>query len=54
MEPAEPPVNPASEAERVWISRTPVLAVAGVWLVVAVVVALILAVVLTVYYSWLT
>ena len=47
----EPPDDLAAEAERARTPRTPLLALAGVWLTVAVVVAVILvAVALTLYF----
>lgn len=42
----------ASEAERVRTPRTPALALAGVWVVVAVVVAIIVALAFIVYFAW--
>jgi fatty acid desaturase len=49
---AQPVADLAAEAERGRTSRTPFLALAGVWVVVAVVVAVILALVLTLYFVY--
>ncbi|MDQ3889242.1 MAG: hypothetical protein M3312_01680 [Actinomycetota bacterium] len=42
----------ATEAERARTPRTPVLALAGVWIVVAVVVAIVVALTFIVYFAW--
>ena len=42
----------ASEAERARTPRTPVLALASVWIVVAVVVAIVVALTFIVYFAW--
>jgi hypothetical protein len=49
---AGPVADLAAEAERGRTARTPFLALAGVWLAVAVVVAVILALVLTLYFVY--
>jgi fatty acid desaturase len=49
---AQPVADLAVEAERGRTARTPFIALAGVWVVVAVVVAVILALVLTLYFVY--
>ena len=49
---AAPVSDLAAEAERGRTTRTPVLALAGVWLAVAIVVAVVLAIALTAYFVY--
>jgi hypothetical protein len=49
---ARPIADLAAEAERGRTTRTPLLALAGVWLAVAAVVAVILALALTLYFVY--
>jgi hypothetical protein len=48
----QPVADLAAEAERGHTARTPFLALAGVWLAVAVVVAIVLALTMTLYFVY--